>query len=429
MEKQVQRVRGMNDILPDDVYRWHYIESKIREIASLYQYEELRSPIVEFTDLFQRGVGDTTDIVQKEMFTFSIKKDGAQDKIDQKSLTLRPEGTASTVRAYVNAKMYGIPQTTKLYYMGPMFRYEKPQAGRHRQFTQFGIEALGSKHPGLDAEVIAFADSLFKKLGLKNIRLEINSVGCPVCRQEHKEALMKALGPIKNDLCTDCQGRFEKNPLRILDCKVPKCQELSKDVPLLDQHLCENCASHHSEVKKYLDDLDISYVENPRLVRGLDYYTQTAFEFIEDSIGAQSTVCGGGRYDGLVEQLGGPETPGIGFAMGLERLLLVIEDQGIELEGELGVDVYVLALGYDANHYASSLINKLRVQGLICEKDYLDRSMKSQMKAADRLQAKYVIILGDNEIKEGLAPVREMATGEQVNIKLDELVDYMSKKI
>jgi len=421
----IRTPRGTYDLLPESTTKWQYIENVIRDWCKRYQYQEIRTPILEYTDLFQRGVGETTDIVQKEMFTFTINNKANQDKDDRKSFTLRPEGTASTVRAFVNHKLYAQPQPTKLYYMGPMFRYERPQAGRNRQFTQFGIEVFGAKHPSIDAEVISFAHHLIESLGIRNVRLEINSVGCPICRQAHKQKMMEKLSSIRQDLCSDCDARFEKNPLRILDCKNQSCKELTKAAPMLADHLCDSCKEHYESVKKYLTSLQIPFNENPRLVRGLDYYTQTAFEFMEDSIGAMSTICGGGRYNGLVEQLGGQDTPGIGFAIGLERLLLAIENQRIVFPEQTATDVYAIAIGDDADLVVAQFIYKLREQGLSCEKDFLERSMKAQMKAANRLGAKYTLIVGETELADKEAVIRNMETGEQQSVSFDKIVEYI----
>ena len=425
MNEIIRTPRGTYDLLPESTTKWQYIENVIRDWCKRYQYQEIRTPILEYTDLFQRGVGETTDIVQKEMFTFTINNKANQDKDDRKSFTLRPEGTASTVRAFVNHKLYAQPQPTKLYYMGPMFRYERPQAGRNRQFTQFGIEVFGAKHPSIDAEVISFAHHLIESLGIRNVRLEINSVGCPICRQAHKQKMMEKLSSIRQDLCSDCDARFEKNPLRILDCKNQSCKELTKAAPMLADHLCDSCKEHYESVKKYLTSLQIPFNENPRLVRGLDYYTQTAFEFMEDSIGAMSTICGGGRYNGLVEQLGGQDTPGIGFAIGLERLLLAIENQRIVFPEQTATDVYAIAIGDDADLVVAQFIYKLREQGLSCEKDFLERSMKAQMKAANRLGAKYTLIVGETELADKEAVIRNMETGEQQSVSFDKIVEYI----
>ena len=425
MNETIRTPRGTYDLLPESTSKWQYIEKVIRDWCKRYQYQEIRTPILEYTDLFQRGVGETTDIVQKEMFTFTINNKANQDKDDRKSFTLRPEGTASTVRAFVNHKIYAQPQPTKLYYMGPMFRYERPQAGRNRQFTQFGIEVFGAKHPSIDAEVISFGHHLIKSLGIRNVRLEINSVGCPVCRQAHKEKMMEKLASIRKDLCNDCDTRFEKNPLRILDCKNQSCKELTKDAPMLAEHLCDSCKEHYAKVKEYLTSLEIPFNENPRLVRGLDYYTQTAFEFMEDSIGAMSTICGGGRYNGLVEQLGGQDTPGIGFAIGIERLLLAIENQGISLPEKKATDVYAIAIGDAADLVVAQYIYKLREQGLSCEKDFLERSMKAQMKTANRMGAKYTLIVGETELVDKEALIRNMETGEQQSVSFDKIVEYI----
>ncbi len=418
--------RGTYDVLPEESVKWQYLEEKIREWCKRYRISEVRTPIFEYTELFQRGVGDTTDIVQKEMFTFSIQNKANQDKQDLKSFTLRPEGTASTVRAFVAHKMYALPQPVKLYYMGPMFRYERPQAGRNRQFTQFGIEFFGTDQPSIDAEVISFANHLFADLGLKNIRLEINSVGCPVCRQAHKEAMIAHLTPLRGDLCEDCNQRLERNPLRVLDCKNKQCQEVTKDTPLLIDCLCDTCKDHFEQVKQHLTVMNIPFHINPRLVRGLDYYTQTAFEFMEDSIGAMSTICGGGRYNRLVEELGGQDTPGIGFAIGLERLLLAMEKQQVEIPGEQGIDVYAIVLDDAADVVVTELMYAMRQAGLCCERDFLKRSMKAQMKNANRLGAKYALIIGESELEAKQAQIKNMQTGEQAAVDFANIAEYLT---
>jgi len=410
--------RGTADVLPGEVELWQYVEEKARNLCSRFNYSEIRTPIFEHTELFQRGVGETTDIVEKEMYTFTDKGD--------RSITLRPEGTAATVRSYVEHKMFGNPQQpTKLFYIGPMFRYERPQAGRMRQFTQFGVEAIGSKDPSIDAEVIALAMQLYKELGVKDLHLEINSVGCSKCRPIHRDALIAHLQDVKDQLGAEDQSRLERNPMRVLDSKDPKTQELTKDAPSILEFLCEDCAPHFEKVQSYLTEMGISYTVNPRMVRGLDYYTQTAFEIMVQGIGAIGTVCGGGRYNGLVEQIGGQDMPGIGFALSIERLLLALETQGVELPIKRNIDCYMVTLGEAAKQKSVSLVQSWRAAGLRVEKDYLDRNMKPQMKSADRLGATFVAILGETELEKNIVVLKEMATGEQEEISFEDAITKM----
>lgn len=414
--------RGTNDFLPGTVEKWLYIEERARQICSRFGYREIRTPIFEHTELFLRGVGDTTDIVEKEMYTFTDR--------GERSLTLRPEGTASTVRAFLEHKLYAEVQPTKMYYIGPMFRYDRPQAGRYRQFHQFGVELFGTNHPSSDAEVITLAMEFFRSLGLDNLEVRLNSVGCPICRQEHKNKLQEFLGGKISGLCNNCQGRFERNPMRILDCKSKTCQELITGAPTTAKCLCEQCATHFDGVKEYLEAMDIKYFLDESLVRGLDYYTNTAFEIIYQGIGTQSAICGGGRYNGLVEQLGGKETvPGIGFGLGLERLLLTLEHQGIKLPIEKKIDVFVVNLGQNTDITSFKLMNQLRQQGFSVDKDYLGKNLKSQMKLADKKGAEYAVILGEDEINTGIATVKHMQTGDQQQVAMAELEQFLRDKL
>lgn len=407
--------RGTNDILPGEVEKWQFVEKVARDVCRRFNYQEIRTPIFEHTELFARGVGETTDIVEKEMYTFTDRGD--------RSLTLRPEGTAGVVRSFVENKLYGLPQQpSKLYYIGPMFRYERPQAGRDRQFVQFGIEALGSDHPSVDAEVLALAMTFLAEAGVRDLSLEINSVGCPECRPVYREHLMKHLASRKDELCKDCQSRFERNPMRILDCKIDK--DKVSDAPVMIDHLCGGCKSHFEQVKGYLEDFGISYKVNAHIVRGLDYYTKTAFEIKVDG----ATVIGGGRYNGLVSELGGPETPGIGFGCGVGRVLITLENQHVELPLQQDLDVYIVTLGDAADRRAVALLQEMRIAGLAAEKDYLARGMKAQMKSADRLDAKQVVILGDDELANGIANVKDMETGEQVSVSLAELTEKLQMR-
>jgi len=412
--------KGTQDILPGQTEKWQKVEQTIRELCHVYRYKEIRTPMFESTELFQRGVGDTTDIVQKEMYTFTDK--------GNRSLTLRPEGTASAVRAYVEHKMFGNPdQPVKLYYTGPMFRYERQQAGRYRQFVQFGVEAIGSADPAIDAEVMALAIDVYTSLGLKDLKLVINSLGDKETRDAHRTALINHFTPVVGELCSDCQSRLEKNPLRILDCKVDAKHPAMATAPALTNYLTDASSEYFAKVKSYLDVLGISYEVDPNLVRGLDYYNHTAFEIMitGDGFGSITTLCGGGRYNGLVEDIGGPESPGIGFAMSIERLLLALEAKGIELETEDTLDIYVVAMGDEAKLKAVELLSSFRAKGISADIDYVDRKMKAQMKAADRANAKFVIVLGETELEEQVVNVKAMQTGDQTKVEFGHLVQYV----
>ncbi|SMO62941.1 histidine--tRNA ligase [Melghirimyces algeriensis] len=408
--------RGTFDLLPGQVEKWQYVENKIRDLCRSYHFSEIRTPIFERTELFQRGVGETTDIVEKEMYSFEDRSG--------RSLTLRPEGTASVVRSFVEKKMYVEPQPTKLYYMGPMFRYERPQSGRYRQFHQFGVEVFGTEEPDVDAEIIDLGYRLYTSLGLSGVKVELNSVGCPDCRPNHREAMVEYLATKKDQLCQDCQSRLNRNPMRILDCKKESCRQATEKAPRMIHYLCSKCAPHFEAVKEYLDELAVPYEVNTRMVRGLDYYTQTAFEFVLEGKGGGS-LGGGGRYNGLVQEVGGPDMAGIGFAVGLERIFLALEEQEITLPVQTGVDCFLVTLGSEAKKYGVTLLKKLRESGLSAERDYLDRKLKGQMKAADRIQAAYVAILGDQELQEKKIGVKSLITGEQETIQLDHLVEYI----
>ncbi|MHB1125447.1 MAG: histidine--tRNA ligase [Bacillota bacterium] len=412
--------RGTKDILPGEVEKWQYLERVIRDMCGEYGYDEIRTPVFEHTELFLRGVGETTDIVEKEMYTFADRGD--------RSITLRPEGTAPVVRAFLEHNLQGQGLPAKLFYMGPMFRYGRPQAGRLRQFHQFGTEVFGSREPAVDAEVIGLAMSFCHRLGLKDLILHLNSVGCPACRSIHKQKLQAYLHPHLVELCPTCHGRFERNPLRIFDCKSPRCQELVAQAPDILRSLCPECAVHFRKVQTCLDRIEVKYLVYPRLVRGLDYYTNTAFEIEVAGIGAQSSIGGGGRYDGLVAECGGPPLPGIGFGMGLERILLALEAQGVDLPAASAAGVYIAAIGEGARMETFAMINRLRQEGIRSEMDYMDRSLKAQMKAADRYGARLVVILGDAEIERQVAVVRIMATGEQQEVPLDGLVDFLKDR-
>ena len=417
----IQRPKGTQDVMPAESYKWHFIEETIREISALNGYREVRTPVFEYTTLFERGVGETTDIVQKEMYTFSPRKD-KNNKDD--SITLKPEGTAPAVRAFVEHGIYGDAQPTKMYYIIPCFRYEKPQAGRLREFHQFGIEVFGSKDPSVDAEVINVAMALFEKLGIKDLELRINSVGCPVCRTPYNELLMKYLEPKMSCMCGLCTDRYEKNPMRILDCKEERCQAELNEVPFMADNLCPECQNHFDKFKKSLELIGLNYIVDKRIVRGLDYYTKTAFEIISNNIGAQGTVCGGGRYDGLIEEIGGPSTPGVGFGLGLERLLMVIENSGNQIPEPRLCDLFVAYMGERGEEEAIKLVHILRKAGIKAEKDYLSRSFKAQMKYANKIKAAYVAVIGENEIDGGKAKIKNMADGSETEVLLNDFTDF-----
>ncbi|MGX0371734.1 histidine--tRNA ligase [Staphylococcus cohnii] len=412
--------RGTQDILPSETKKWRYIEAKLDELMELYNYEEIRTPIFESTELFARGVGDSTDVVQKEMYTFKDKGD--------RSITLRPEGTAAVVRSYIENKMQGLPnQPIKLYYNGPMFRYERKQKGRYRQFTQFGVEAIGAENPSIDAEILAMVMHIYQSFGLKHLKLVINSIGDIDSRKEYNEALVKHFEPVIGDFCKDCQARLHINPMRILDCKVDKDKEAVKTAPRITEYLNDDSKAYFEEVKQHLNDLDIKYEEDPNLVRGLDYYTHTAFELMIDNPnyeGAITTLCGGGRYNGLLELLDGPSQTGIGFALSIERLLMALEEEDIDLDVDHDFDLFIVTMGEEADRFAVKLLNDLRKNGVKADKDYMERKVKGQMKQADRLNAKHTVVIGDQELEEKNINVKNMETGTSERIDLNELVNY-----
>jgi histidyl-tRNA synthetase len=411
-----QKPPGTQDILPGIVDKWQYAEAKARDLCRRFNYREIRTPVFESTDLFQRGVGETTDIVEKEMYTFTDR--------GERSITLRPEGTAGVVRAYVENKLYGEPDLTKLYYIGPMFRYERQQAGRYRQFHQFGIEALGAVDPALDAEVIALGYTFYQEVGLKGVHVEVNSVGTSAVRAAFREELLAFLSPMKDSLCSDCQSRMARNPLRVLDCK--KDQDKFGDAPSILDSLDEECQTHFDAVLGHLRALNIPYDVNHRLVRGLDYYTHTAFEYKAAGIGAIDTIGGGGRYDGLVSGIGGPEQPGVGLGIGLERTVLLLESQQVDL-GELHrLDVYLIGLGDAAERETVRLLQELRLAGLSAERDYTGRKLKAQMKSADRFRVRYTAILGDDELARGEIALKDMETGEQRFVPMNQLAQTLA---
>ncbi len=413
----IKAPKGTRDILPGEIYKWQYIQKIMAKLCRNFGYNEIRLPVFEHTELFQRGVGDTTDIVQKEMYTFKDK--------GGRSITLRPEGTAGVVRSYIENGMASLPHPIKLYYNITAYRHENVQKGRYREFNQFGIEAFGASGPSIDVEIISIADTLFKRLGLKDIELNINSIGCPTCREEYNLKLKEFLRPLLGNLCYTCKERFEKNPLRIIDCKEDKCKQFVKDAPTQLDSLCDECREHFEGLKDGLNNLGINYNIDKNIVRGLDYYTRTVFEFVSSNVGTQGTICGGGRYDGLVELCGGPKTPGIGFALGIERLLMEIESQGIEITQPDGIDIYIAPIGYNADKFAEKLVYQLRNVGINAEKDLMSRSLKAQMKYADKLGAKYTVVIGDNEIESNKAVLRNMNTGEQKDVSLDSILNRL----
>lgn len=410
--------RGTKDMLPADAHKWHYIEDAFKALCARYGFKEMRTPVFEHTELFTRGVGDTTDIVQKEMYTWTQA---------DRSLTLRPEGTSPVVRAFVEHKLYAEPQPSKFYYDIPCFRYEKPQSGRLREFHQFGAEVFGTNNMMADSEVIALAYDFINELGISDVELQINSIGCPVCRDTYRQALRAFLEPKYDQLCETCKDRYERNPMRILDCKSPADQELVKGAPVMLDYLCEECEIAFSDLKSNLDAMEMKYVVNPGIVRGLDYYTKTAFEFITNSIGAQGTVCGGGRYDHLSEELGGPPIPGVGFGMGKERLLLLMEANGINLPQPQVPDAFIAVMGDAAKAFGLKLMGTLRKEGLNVEMDCMARNLKGQFKYADRLNVKNTIIIGEDELKNGVVAIRNMEESEQRLVPVADIVGELKR--
>ena len=411
MAINVKRPNGTEDVLPKDVYKWHTVEKIARETAESFGFGEIRVPTFENTDLFLRSVGETTDVVQKEMYTVSAK--GSE-------FTLRPEGTAGTIRAMLQNGLLNEALPQRVYYILSCFRHERPQAGRLREFHQFGLEMAGSQSPAADAEVISLAKTILDRLGLKNIELNINSIGCPTCRAKYHEALRNYFSARESELCDTCRERLVKNPMRILDCKSEICQEIGKDAPVILDYLCEECSDHFEKLKKYLTGFGIAFNINPKIVRGLDYYTKTVFEFVTTEIGAQGTVCGGGRYDGLIEQLGGQHTPALGFAMGIERLLIVMEKQKCDYLTPKKCDIYFATMGDAALEKAMSLTKALREMGYCAEFDLMGRGIKPQMKYANKINAAFTVVIGDNELESGKVKLKEMSKGDETEVALDD---------
>ena len=411
--------KGTKDVLPGDSYKWQYVEGVARETAKLFSLKEIRTPVFEHTELFQRGVGDTSDIVTKEMYTFKDKGD--------RSITLKPEGTAGAVRSFIESGLANGVLPAKMYYITPAFRYERPQAGRLREFHQFGVEIFGAKGAQTDAEAIVMADTLLKKLGL-NVQLYINSIGCPTCRAAFNKALKEFFEPNLENLCYDCKTRYAKNPLRLLDCKEENCKKINSDAPSILEYLCDDCAAHFDTLKACLTLAGVDYKIDPRIVRGLDYYTRSVFEFVSTSIGAQGTVCAGGRYDGLIAELGGNPMPAVGFAAGIERLLIVMEQTGVEIPAPHVPTVYIAGMDNDCRQKAFELATVLRAKGVFAEIDHMERSVKAQFKYADKLGAKYVAVIGGNELAEGRANVKCMATGESESVAFADMPTYFLTK-
>lgn len=409
--------RGTNDVLPDDSYKWQFVEQKLLETAGLYGFKEIRVPVFEHTEVFIKNVGDTTDVVQKEMYTFTDKGD--------RSITLRPEFTAGVMRSMVENSLTAGALPVKVCYLGGCYRYEKPQAGRLREFHQFGVECIGAASPVADAEVISLANQLLTDIGIKKISLEINSIGCPVCRAEYHKALKAYFEAKSEELCGTCQDRLERNPMRILDCKSPVCASIAKEAPVVIDFLCDDCKAHFEAVKTYLDAMHIEYKVNPRIVRGLDYYNRTVFEFVSGDIGAQSTVCGGGRYDGLLENMGGQAHPGLGFAMGVERLLMVLESQNAEIPASKPCDIYIAPMGEEASLKATVLCKELRDEGFEAQTDIIGRGLKAQMRYANKLGARFTLVLGDSEIQTGKAKLKCMENSEETEVDINALPDAL----
>ena len=410
-------VKGTNDILPQDSYKWQFVEGKMLEFARIFGFEEIRVPVFEHTEVFKRSVGDTTDVVQKEMYTFDDK--------GGRSITLRPELTAGVVRCAIEKGLVNGALPSKVCYIGGCYRYEKPQAGRLREFHQFGVECIGAPAPNADAEIIMLAKQVLDNVGIEKISLEINSIGCPECRKNYSEALKKYFKENIDSLCDTCKDRLERNPMRILDCKSPVCSALAKDAPVVIDYLCDDCREHFDGVKRHLDAAGVKYTVNPHIVRGLDYYTRTVFEFVSGDIGAQSTVCGGGRYDGLISQMGGPNVAALGFAMGIERLMLVLQAQNTELPKVQSCDLYIATMGEKALLKASELSAALRGDGFKVQADIVGRGLKAQMKYADKIGAQFTTVLGDSELESGSARLKNMKTGDEIAVKLDDLSDEL----
>lgn len=412
--------KGTKDVLPKESYKWHYIEEKLRRITQLRGALEIRNPIFEHTELFIRGVGETTDIVNKEMYTFIDKGD--------RSITLKPEGTAGVVRCFIENNLANEPMPLKMYYFTPVFRYEKPQSGRLREHHQFGVEFYGSDEPISDVEVILTAKQVFEDLKIENVELNINSIGCPICRKEYNTALRAFFADNIDKMCPVCKDRLDKNPLRILDCKEDACIKINKNAPLVLDYLCSDCKKHHEEVCRILTELNVNFKVNPRIVRGLDYYTKTVFEFVTTTIGAQGTVCGGGRYNNFVESLGGKSTPAIGFGMGIERLILVMENANQSIGEPQVPTVYIAPLGENQALEGYKLVRELRDSGISADTDFMKRSLKASMKYANKQGYNYVIVVGEDEVTNGKYEIKNMLNGETTQVDKSQLIAYFTNK-
>ena len=412
----IQSIRGINDVLPDETTTWNHIERTARNLFEDFGLLEIRIPILEKTLLFSRSIGESTDIVEKEMYSFEDK--------GREQVTLRPEGTASVVRAYIQHRLYHPPSLVKLYYLGPMFRYERPQAGRYRQFYQIGVEAFGVNDPALDAEILSMLVELFRRLGVEGVRLQLNTIGCSLCRPHFRAALQGYLEDGLAELCPDCRRRSSQNPLRTLDCKQEGCRQKLIHAPEIADFLCPACIRHFQRVQEMLSALAIPFQVNPRMVRGLDYYTRTTFELTSDLLGAQDAVAGGGRYDGLVEAMGGPPTPAIGFALGMERLVALLNHLG-KTPLRSGPLAFVATLGDQAERKAFELLGSLRKAGITAERDYANPSLKSQLRKANRLQAHYAILIGEEELSNGKASIRNMSSKEQIQVPFDQVASWI----
>lgn len=410
-------VKGTGDVLPLDSFKWQFVEGKMLETAALYGFNEIRVPVFEHTEVFLRSVGDTTDVVQKEMYTFNDK--------GGRSVTLRPEFTAGVIRSAIEKGLVNGALPVKAAYVGGCYRYEKPQAGRLREFHQFGVECIGAAAPLADAEVIALAKQVLDSVGIEKISLEINSIGCPECRKDYVAALKAYFEKHVDELCDTCKDRLCRNPMRILDCKSPVCGKIAAGAPVVTDYLCDDCREHFETVQKYLAAENISFKVNPHIVRGLDYYTRTVFEFVSGDIGAQSTVCGGGRYDGLISQMGGPDVPSLGFAMGIERIMLLLAAQKTELPRPSPCDLYIAALGENASLKAAELCAVLRREGFKAQTDICGRGLKAQMKYADKLGAEFTAVLGDNELEAGRVRLKNMTSGGETEVSLDNLSEEL----
>ena len=409
--------KGTKDVLPESSYKWQFVESTAREVAKVFNLKEIRTPVFEHTELFQRGVGETTDVVTKEMYIFEDK--------GGRSITLKPEGTAGVARSFIENGLVNSPLPLKSFYITPCYRYERPQAGRLREFHQFGIEVFGSPEPDTDAEVIFAASTFLDKLGIKDTRLEINSIGCKTCRAEYNKALKDYFRPHLDNMCATCRERFDKNPLRMIDCKEEGCKKITANAPKILDYLCPDCAAHFEKVTRYLTALDVDFTVNPDIVRGLDYYSRTVFEFVSTSIGAQGTVCGGGRYDGLISELGGGNVPAIGFAAGLERLILLMENTAVQFPEPSAPEIYLAGMDDKTRIIAFGIVNYLRLKGVRAECDHMARSVKAQFKYADKTGAKYTAVIGESEAQTGMCNIKRMSDGETFAVNFEDIYDFL----